>query len=826
MSRIFTLSITFTATGTHRSDAAALSGFPDPARGGFVLAAAGTRCHALYTLPVRPTPSCLAKTYASSGEGARALDAATDAAASASSVLFRNSSSDMPIAVAVAAYEETAAEPTARGVADVSSDALEEERDDDPAADPAFSFVREARNASPAGDSSTLTTGEAASSSDRDRDAMSITERATRRPAEPPPSFLGKPLFFFPTPGSATTREGFSFSARAPERPFPAGESPASRASRMSSMVPTRVIFGALPPGGGVAPGDRAGTEAKPSRASEPFELFSASGAALGDANECNSPTTSSVTSATVVAERADPVDARTDPRVSAPPLRSASPSATRAFSFATEDASTDEDASLEPSAARRAPPFSAEALFCFLEGTPIARLIVLESVRKKDRRGDFARVSASGTALAGTRVSAAGLDAPTRDLARSSAGVGGICGFAYGVIVTLAASCCAVSRSGRLERLGTRAPESVESVEPRPSRETRRVSNVAPEVADGTSGLNTPTFAPAPSCLLRRWASNSGPQSVRSVARVISSVTGWYDDDATYVVDASRRSARPAAFSSSAMSARAASDKSQSSPKDSPAFSTARAPSAVTRSTSPSKMTCIARPRPSDADEAKSERFARSAFAAPGPAKGSPGLLAALADHSALSRSSLDSGGAGRKVSTTFSTFASNRRARWIRARTMRLNVSPETAKARVATPSRSPFSETTRALVRYACCSAASPYNAPLVRTFPGTRVLPRLKNGSRCSAPSRMTYRLGTGEFSSNAVSPGAHRTSRNSPKISFLALGKTSDAYAGSAFIATSTACLVRSSRDATSIGLILVRSACFTFFEAKSFRCVS
>ena len=86
--------------------------------------------------------------------------------------------------------------------------------------------------------------------------------------------------------------------------------------------------------------------------------------------------------------------------------------------------------------------------------------------------------------------------------------------------------------------------------------------------------------------------------------------------------------------------------------------------------------------------------------------------------------------------------------------------------------------------------------------------------------------MTYRLGTGECVSNAVSPGAHRTSRNSPKISFLALGKVSDAYAGSAFNASSTTCLVSSSRAATSIGSILVKSACFTFFEAKSRRCVS
>ena len=86
--------------------------------------------------------------------------------------------------------------------------------------------------------------------------------------------------------------------------------------------------------------------------------------------------------------------------------------------------------------------------------------------------------------------------------------------------------------------------------------------------------------------------------------------------------------------------------------------------------------------------------------------------------------------------------------------------------------------------------------------------------------------MTYRLGTGELLSNAVSPGAHRTSRNSPKISFLALGNVNDAYAGRAFKATSTTCLVRSSTDETSMGLIWVKSACFTFLDARSLRCVS
>ena len=207
----------------------------------------------------------------------------------------------------------------------------------------------------------------------------------------------------------------------------------------------------------------------------------------------------------------------------------------------------------------------------------------------------------------------------------------------------------------------------------------------------------------------------------------MISNVTGWYDDDATYEVDASRRSARPAAFSASAISARAASDKSQSSPKDSPAFRMVRTPSAATRTTSPSRMTCIARPRPSaalsedvlwrsplaflppstygatgtlNASAAASDGFLPTR--APGPANASPGRLAALPDHSAFNNSSLDSGGASLNVSTTLRTFARSRRARWIRARTIRLNVSPETAKARVATPSRSPFSETTRALVR----------------------------------------------------------------------------------------------------------------------------
>ena len=77
-------------------------------------------------------------------------------------------------------------------------------------------------------------------------------------------------------------------------------------------MVPTRVILGFFPPGGGVVPGDRAGTH-DTSRACEPC-----GGAGFGDANAFDSPTTSSVTSATVVSERADP-------SLEAPPSRAAS---------------------------------------------------------------------------------------------------------------------------------------------------------------------------------------------------------------------------------------------------------------------------------------------------------------------------------------------------------------------------------------------------------------------------------------------------------------------------------------------------------------------
>jgi hypothetical protein len=87
------------------------------------------------------------------------------------------------------------------------------------------------------------------------------------------------------------------------------------------------------------------------------------------------------------------------------------------------------------------------------------------------------------------------------------------------------------------------------------------------------------------------------------------------------------------------------------------------------------------------------------------------PFLRAALPDQSAFSSNSLLSAGAGRNVSTTFSTFASSLRARCTLARTILLNVSHETANALVATPSSSPFSETTRAGVWYACANAASP-------------------------------------------------------------------------------------------------------------------
>ena len=333
-----------------------------------------------------------------------------------------------------------------------------------------------------------------------------------------------------------------------------------------------------------------------------------------------------------------------------------------------------------------------------------MARLIVLESVLRNDREGDLAGVLTVKTPSSSEQVF--GLV--------GSAGVRGICGVrgegpgeGFGVCALFRFASDAVSKSGRLERLGTRALGS-ESLEPRPSRDFRR----APSAPSAPSA--------ATSCLLRRWSSKSTPQSERSVTRVISSVTGWYDDEATYIEPASRRSARPAAPSSSAISARAESDKSQSSPKKSPAFSVERAPSAVTRSTSPSSMTCIARPRPSARLDVFVTRLpstygvtgTQNSSAAtsllvifpttPGPANASPGRRAALPDHNAFSRSSFASGGAGRNVSTTFRTFASNRRARWIRARTIRLNVSPETANARVATPSRSPFSDTTRAVVR----------------------------------------------------------------------------------------------------------------------------
>ena len=85
----------------------------------------------MYTLPVRPTPSCLANTYASSGEGERALVAAVSASPEVSSALFRNASSDVPVAVAVDAREEI--------VREASSEALEEgvvaeEDGDDPLA--------------------------------------------------------------------------------------------------------------------------------------------------------------------------------------------------------------------------------------------------------------------------------------------------------------------------------------------------------------------------------------------------------------------------------------------------------------------------------------------------------------------------------------------------------------------------------------------------------------------------------------------------------------------------------------------------------------------
>ena len=207
----------------------------------------------------------------------------------------------------------------------------------------------------------------------------------------------------------------------------------------------------------------------------------------------------------------------------------------------------------------------------------------------------------------------------------------------------------------------------------------------------------------------------------------MISNVTGWYDDDATYEVDASRRSARPAAFSASAISARAASRQEPVLAEGLAGFQDGTnavgggphnlaLQDDVHRAAAPVGgafedvlwRSPLAFLPPStygatgtlNASAAASDGFLPTR--APGPANASPGRLAALPDHSAFNNSSLDSGGASLNVSTTLRTFARSRRARWIRARTIRLNVSPETAKARVATPSRSPFSETTRALVR----------------------------------------------------------------------------------------------------------------------------
>ena len=77
----------------------------------------------------------------------------------------------------------------------------------------------------------------------------------------------------------------------------------------------------------------------------------------------------------------------------------------------------------------------AAKARFCFLEGTPIARLIVFESVLRNDRDfgdfGDFAPLA--DTAAAGGLVPVAGgllgIDSRVPETLFST-GVGGICGF------------------------------------------------------------------------------------------------------------------------------------------------------------------------------------------------------------------------------------------------------------------------------------------------------------------------------------------------------------------------------------------------------------
>mmetsp|Transcript_12373 Transcript_12373/g.51810 ORF Transcript_12373/g.51810 Transcript_12373/m.51810 type:complete len:292 (-) Transcript_12373:2457-3332(-) len=167
ISRIFTLSITFTATGTYRAGASF---------GSEATELSGTRRQALYTLPVRPTPSCLANTYASRGEGARgfaseaASEAASDVFLEETSRLFRNSSSDMPIAAAVGAYGG------AEVVTDDCDDSDVRDGDGDPAAFFVFASTPSASSFfPPAGPPREELLS---SFSDRDRDAMSITECA------------------------------------------------------------------------------------------------------------------------------------------------------------------------------------------------------------------------------------------------------------------------------------------------------------------------------------------------------------------------------------------------------------------------------------------------------------------------------------------------------------------------------------------------------------------------------------------------------------------------------------------------------------------------
>ena len=264
---------------------------------------------------------------------------------------------------------------------------------------------------------------------------MSITECAFLSAAvfdsPKPPSFLG-PFPLFCGKGANGVSVRFCFFSSSSEFGFCSGESTASRASRMSSMVPMRVILGLPSPGEGVAPGDRAATSDAPSLCA--FVCF-------GDANECNSPTTSSdvETSTTTAEDASEPelTDARTTAPSSDPPARREKlPSSRRtgeapfAFASSFDSASfasplyfgTSEPLVSFASSRASAFCFAARNSFCFLDGTPIARLIVLESVLRNDREGDLAGVLSNVA------------DDPSSDSTEvfgldRSAGVCGICG-------------------------------------------------------------------------------------------------------------------------------------------------------------------------------------------------------------------------------------------------------------------------------------------------------------------------------------------------------------------------------------------------------------